>query len=168
MDASGLPCSLAALSSLQQLQTVCWESGNEKASLPFPGGPWLGQLGHLALSLRYLSDAASLQTLSGATQLEHLGVIGTHSTRLVPLDGQMKEASSFHNGSMLRAVAWAQHHPSLQLLALDCMSARVADAAAAAMQQRPGLRIRQCYRHVFFVACGYERDDGINVPTLLQ
>lgn len=167
MDAYRLPCSLTALSSLQHLQTVCWGRGYEKASLPLPGGPWLGQLRHLALSLHYLSDAASLETLSGAAQLERLGLNDTHSTRLVPLNGKMQKAGGFHNGDMLRAVAWAQRHPSLQHLALERMSARIFDAAVAAMRQRPGLRIAQD-RDVFFVMCGFERDDGINVPTLQQ
>ncbi|PRW33572.1 F-box LRR-repeat 21 isoform A [Chlorella sorokiniana] len=82
-----LPCSLSALSSLRHIDTVCWQDTASGAQ-PLPGGSRLGQLRRLAVAGYYLWDAASLATLSGALQLERLGVTHTH-TGYSEMEGQL-------------------------------------------------------------------------------
>ncbi|PRW33692.1 F-box LRR-repeat 21 isoform X2 [Chlorella sorokiniana] len=157
-----LPPNPSILSSLRHLHTVSW-LGMEGRPRPLPGGPWLARLRRLALSSRFLADAASLATLSGAQQLERLGVHDTcpRAKRPVWQGGQLRFVPSYDVSTGLQLVEWAQQHTSLQLLALQATPPALAAAAAVAMQQRPDLRI-EAATDVWAAACGYQQDEVHN------
>lgn len=152
----GLPDTPAALSSLRHLHTVCWSGWNEEP-LPLPGGAWLAGLRRLALSCHFLSDAASVETLSTARQLERLGVSDTcQHEDYYRGDNKHLEVAFYRDAPVRAILAWAQRHGSLRLLALGQVSRRTAAAAAAAQRQRPGLGIEAGRGvGVFQAACGY-------------
>ncbi|PRW33536.1 Cellulose synthase [Chlorella sorokiniana] len=137
----GLPDTPAALSSLQHLDTVCW-SGWDNKPQPLPGGPWLARLRRLVLSCHFLSDAASLATLSGAQRLERLGIRDTCEFEHFSRGPNMRpEVKSYRDAEVAKIIAWTKKHTSLQLLALIKLSPRMARAAAAAQRSRPALCI---------------------------
>ncbi|PRW33618.1 tubby-like F-box 3 isoform X2 [Chlorella sorokiniana] len=156
-----LPGSLAAISSLQHLDTVCWQDATAAAA-PLPGGPWLAHLRRLALSSYFLSDAASLATLSGASQLERLGVRDTYKV-LQPQGRRGRQEPVPLTAEVQRITAWAERHPSLQLLALervplDALHVGKSPRPKRAAQLRPGLLLHEV-EDVFLAACGLVRQD---------
>lgn len=150
-----LPNAPDMLSTLRNLDTLCW-SGDIADIDELPGGPWLGRLRRLAMPAGTLCHTGSLAALSGARQLEQLGVSGTYWIRRYRNGTRLGEETVYNNGEALPIIEWAPQHPSLQLLVLDAMSPEMSAAAAVAQQQRPGLRV-QVDRGVFGAVCGYSR-----------
>lgn len=109
------------------------------------------------LSSCFLSSAASLTTLSSAQQLERLGVFDTHGYPW--WQGRAAAVGSrVLRSKVLRIVQWAEGHTSLHLFALDStLRGAAAAAATAAMQQRPGLQIKQD-ADVDIAVCDYQQD----------
>lgn len=148
--ADRLQDSHAALASLPRLETVCWRGrsySDEYASeQALPGGPWLSRLRRLVMPAPTLAQAASLEALSKARQLEQLGVSCTTwiqhlATRLRPVKVYRKQM--YRDAAVLRILEWVATHPSLQLLVLQHMSQAMHTAAAAAQQRLHGLRVSQ-------------------------
>lgn len=151
-----MPETPAALSLLRRLHTVCW-LGYDKEPRRLPGGPWLSSLRRLALSCHFLSDAASLKTLSTARQLEQLGVADTCQLQGYGHDLHApREVAFYRDAPVRRIIEWARQHASLQLLALGKVLPRTAARAAAAQRARPGLSIEVGVKDVYEAACGYE------------
>ena len=158
----GLPDTPAVLSSLQHLNTVCW-SGWDREPRPLPGGPWLGRLRRLAISCHFLSDAASLATLSGAPRLERLGVADTAEyVYYASGNRRQRRLTSVWDAEVACIVAWVKGHASLQLLVLHKLSPRIARAAAAARRSRPALHVRE-ESDIYQAVCGYQcQEAGIS------
>lgn len=165
MFSAGLPDAPAALSSLQHLDTVCWRGCSWRAEPgPLPAGPWLGRLRRLAISCRSLSVEGSLAALSGAQQLEQLGVTDTfeESNRVFPVASGQRHVKSWRNAEVAALLAWAQGHASLRLLVLHGLPPSMARAAAAARCSRPDLSIQQAKdaEDVYEAVCGYQCQDS--------
>lgn len=118
--------SLSALQGLRQLQQLqLYYSELDSDVQQLPDGPWLGGLSSLAAEAPVL--ACSLPSLAAATQLEELEVYS------------FADADS---GTRCALLQWAGSTAApLRRLIVDGLPASSRDAAAAAMQAKPGLRI---------------------------
>lgn len=170
MFSAGLPDTPAALSTLQHLDTVCWRGCSWQAEPgPLPAGPWLGRLRRLAISCRSLSVEGSLAALSGAQQLERLGVTDTfeESHRVPHGGGVHRFIKSWHTDEVANILAWARGHASLHLLVLHGLPPSTARAAAAARRSRPDLSIQQAKdaEDVYEAGCGYQCQDSASIAA---
>ena len=156
-----LPSNPAALASLQHLETVAWV-GSQREPAPLPAGPWLARLRCLVVSAHFLSDAASLATLSGAQRLERLALADCYRRALIVGKAKaIRRPNRYHKAELQRIVAWAPGHASLQQLVLETPALKVVEPAVQAAQRaRPLLEISQA-TDVSEAVSGFSQDPQV-------